>query len=779
MATRLDPIEYLERDDKWYLGGGAGIQFAPPFPRFLSAPGFWDEAYFVDVRLDRLFTLFVLDEEGRPCPFEPARRRWTPDALTHIRATPDGLRLREDKVLTPANTFGSRLTLHNDGKRSRSLHLVLWSLQERNEFLPGQRVTSAEQIELIGPAVVFSHVVQYGNEPYADRPAENAGWGEIVRPALVARRHALHIALGSERLPASHWVGMSERADTKPDWRISPILEKFREGALTNEFHPDGIDGSARNGHLHICLHYPVTVPVGQSVSLQFGASVALDRAAAAGNLTRDLGQDLARHARQDYAAYFEQLPYFECSDEYIQRSYWYRWYGMRLNTVSIGGHRIEGEEGIRFPYPVVFEGIGGFRSHISFSAQCHAREAVWMHDATLARGCIEGLFIAQEHSGYLPGHLYLWRHTRGFYHADWGAAVLQVHRVTGDLGFVDRLYPALSRYAEYFERDRDREDMHLYDVVDQGETGQEYSSRYLFADASADDWRRIQLKGVDATVYVYRLQRALEEMARLLGKPDEADVWARKADSTRDAVRKFMWDPEQRFFVDVDPKTGARSPYRAATGLYPFLCDIATREHLPAITEHLLNPQEFWTTWPVPTSPLSDPFFNADAEWRGYRHSCPWNGRVWPMANSHVCDALANAARTLEPSLAPAAADLLLRALHLLFHDGDPVRPNCYEHYNPFTGAPSAYRGVDDYMHSWVVDLIVRHLVGLQPSSNEQLVLDPLPVPVERFAMYDLRYRGRRLDVLWSEREGYAVFVDGAEITRQPERCRLELTLP
>jgi hypothetical protein len=81
--------------------------------------------------------------------------------------------------------------------------------------------------------------------------------------------------------------------------------------------------------------------------------------------------------------------------------------------------------------------------------------------------------------------------------------------------------------------------------------------------------------------------------------------------------------------------------------------------------------------------------------------------------------------------------------------------------------------------MHSWVVDLIVRHLVGLQPSSNEQLVLDPLPVPVERFAMYDLRYRGRRLDVLWSEREGYAVFVDGAEITRQPERCRLELTLP
>lgn len=148
-------------------------------------------------------------------------------------------------------------------------------------------------------------------------------------------------------------------------------------------------------------------------------------------------------------------------------------------------------------------------------------------------------------------------------------------------------------------------------------------------------------------------------------------------------------------------------------------------------------------------------------------------------MANSHISDALANAARTLDPGLAPAAADFLLRYVHMLFHDGDTARPNCYEHYNPFTGAPSAYRGIDDYMHSWIVDLLVRHLVGLQPTSSDHLVLDPLPVPVDRFAIHDLRYRGRRLDVSWSVREGYAVFVDGAEVARRPERCRLELTLP
>ena len=38
----MDVIESLARDDKWYLGSGDGIIFAPPFPLWLDAPGFWD-----------------------------------------------------------------------------------------------------------------------------------------------------------------------------------------------------------------------------------------------------------------------------------------------------------------------------------------------------------------------------------------------------------------------------------------------------------------------------------------------------------------------------------------------------------------------------------------------------------------------------------------------------------------------------------------------------------------------------------------------------------------
>ena len=49
-------------------------------------------------------------------------------------------------------------------------------------------------------------------------------------------------------------------------------------------------------------------------------------------------------------------------------------------------------------------------------------------------------------------------REGRGFYHANWGANALQLYHITRDRSFVERIYPGLSRYGEYFERERDRE---------------------------------------------------------------------------------------------------------------------------------------------------------------------------------------------------------------------------------------------------------------------------------------------------------------------------------
>src|SRR5207244_2056478 len=104
---------------------------------------------------------------------------------------------------------------------------------------------------------------------------------------------------------------------------------------------------------------------------------------------------------------------------------------------------------------------------------------------------------------------------------------------------------------------------------------------------------------------------------------------------------------------------------------------------------------------------------------------------------------------------------------------------PNCFEHYNPFTGTPCTYRGVDDYQHSWVVDLIVKYVAGLQPDGSDTLTMDPLPFPISRFALEGVRYRGRTIDVHWDELSGgLTVNVDGYQRAQCPNRRRMTVDL-
>ena len=87
-------------------------------------------------------------------------------------------------------------------------------------------------------------------------------------------------------------------------------------------------------------------------------------------------------------------------------------------------------------------------------------------------------------------------------------------------------------------------------------------------------------------------------------------------------------------------------------------------------------------------------------------------------------------------------------------------------------------YRGIDDYQHSWVVDLIVKYVIGLQPDGSETLTLNPLPFGLRRFVMEGIRYRGRTIDVRWDAHDGFTLHVDGEERARNSQLQQIDLPL-
>jgi hypothetical protein len=230
------------------------------------------------------------------------------------------------------------------------------------------------------------------------------------------------------------------------------------------------------------------------------------------------------------------------------------------------------------------------------------------------------------------------------------------------------------------------------------------------------------------------------------------------------DGLAAMCWNAEDKFFCDVLPN-GTKTKARPATGIYPlsglhayYLWHNDGLRLEDTMTEWLDNPQRFNLPAGFPADCFEESSFSAEGEWKDKRLNCPWNGRSWPMVNSHLVDAAASFARTFEwelgrndiwqPKIAEQkriAANALIKSVRLMFHDGDPARPNSYEHYNPITGRPALYRGYDDYMHSWIVDLILRHAVGVQPGRDE---IDPLPLGVDWIECTDIPHPKGRMRV-------------------------------
>ena len=723
---RRDIDKLLERRDKWYLGGGDALIWAPPFPVWLTRPGFWDEAHYYNQPFGPVFAVSLIDEEVRAFPLRSRSHLWRPSSLRAdyvlVGRAARGLRVHERKCVLETDVLASDFILRNAGRAPRRLHLILWTCQPYapDEGAGAALPQHARDVRVAGAAISFVKALQVPPGPMRD----------------------VTCVLGMDAPRASYLVQLSQPTANHPRWALTPFHDRFDGRSLGDEV---SVDGVRRDGLVYIGQHAVVELAPGQTRAVKLCAAIAEspERARAAFDDAIATPGLLADRSHRNWQRYFSSLPEFECDDKYLTRYWWYRWYGLRLLTTR-GGTPEQ-------PYPSVNEGIDYFRGPIAYSAPAHMIETRWMADPELARGCLRNFIHNQRQDGSFRGTVLVhsgvgW----DFFHANWGRALMALDEVHPDDGFLREVYGPLARYAEYFEQRRDPERSGLYDVVDQFETGQEFMSRYTAVNPAADTGLGeplIRLKGVDATLYVYELYRALARIAQRLGDAPAVERWNAAADRTRAAVLERMWDPKREMFSDVDPRTNAHTGVEAAVCFYPYFTDIAGKRHVAGLVRHLLNPDEFWTPFPVPATSRRDPSFDADGRWRGKRHQCPWNGRVWPMANSHIVEALVETGRH-EPQLLERAVEMIGKFIRMLFFHQDPGRPNCFEHYNPLTGVASVFRGIDDYQHSWVVDLLIKYVAGFRPQPDGTYRIEPLPFGFKHVSLNNLQYRGRWLDI-------------------------------
>ena len=156
-------------------------------------------------------------------------------------------------------------------------------------------------------------------------------------------------------------------------------------------------------------------------------------------------------------------------------------------------------------------------------------------------------------------------------------------------------------------------------------------------------------VEALDLNAMVVREMRALAESAGELGLAEDAARWRARADTLAAKINETMWDPETRFYYNVDRATNgftvktAKGPLdlrrMEIIGFLPLWAGIAPPDRAAALVSHLTNPAKFWRRFGVPTLAADDAGYEPVI-----RRCCQWNGAVWLEWNYLVFDGLRRA---------------------------------------------------------------------------------------------------------------------------------------
>ena len=195
-----------------------------------------------------------------------------------------------------------------------------------------------------------------------------------------------------------------------------------------------------------------------------------------------------------------------------------------------------------------------------------------------------------------------------------------------------------------------------------------------------------LELQDVGLTSLYLADCRALAELARLLGRSEEADELDARAERFERALDR-LWVEERGYYLNYRTDLDAFSERRSPTLFYPLLAGAASPERARRLVEeHLRNPDEFRGDWIIPSTTRDDPSFPRQRYWKG---------AIWPPLNFLTYLGLRKAGHH------DTASEVARKSLDMFVSEW---RRKGYvsENYSSITGTGDDERLSSDPFHSW-----------------------------------------------------------------------------
>ena len=231
--------------------------------------------------------------------------------------------------------------------------------------------------------------------------------------------------------------------------------------------------------------------------------------------------------------------------------------------------------------------------------------------DRELSKDCIRSVLTKQRKDGFIP-------HTMApdsRYDSNMTQPPLLawtswlIYQRTRDASFISEVYPKISSYLKWIMANMDKLRTGLLQWEHPGpDSGMDNSPRF-------DEG--YEFDAVDLNCFVANEMEHLGRMARSIGRGSDAEYWVEARRDIASRIERRLWRQEKGLYYDRRGD-GSWVDVMTVDHFLPLFCGVTSRERAEImVRNHLLNPEEFLTPFPVPSVSLRDDHFELDM-WRG-----------------------------------------------------------------------------------------------------------------------------------------------------------------
>ena len=323
----------------------------------------------------------------------------------------------------------------------------------------------------------------------------------------------------------------------------------------------------------------------------------------------------------------------FSCKNETLQRVYDTAEEKCRGNLKRFGGDL------------VLVEG-GGYEK-IWLETQPMGGEMYALRNLEAAKNNVQLFMRHQREDGRLPGSIQCidgkaeaqFNKYQGFC---FPFPALNLYYLLGeDRAYLLQLRDCLRRFDDCLWRTRDSNGDGLLESFCVYDTGEDLALRYGDApcwwteDVPPEGCAMVPMASMDVMSWSYAARDTLAYISRILND-GQAEAWRKKAAAVGQALREGLWDERRGACFDRDKYGNVINILCHNTLRCMYWGSLSPAMAERFVHEHLLNPREFWTPFPLPSVAVCDPAFRNAPEnnWSGQPEGLTYQRAILALEN-------------------------------------------------------------------------------------------------------------------------------------------------